>query len=142
MKRLLSIAVAAFLVSASVSAQTPPLGEAAKGMLGTWEFTNAARDKSCTVTFKSARVASGLALAFDSQCAALFPLLRGVAAWKFPQNDLLYMLDAKGGTLIEFSEAEDGIYEAPTPGLGVVFLQPPGTPAGDYRTEPDPVQQQ
>ena len=121
--------LAGFCLAASAHAQTPPLGESAKAMIGTWEFTNAARDKKCTVTFKSARAAGGLALAFDPQCLALFPLLRDVVAWKYPQSDLLYMLNAQGRALIEFSEAEDGVYEAPTPGLGVLFLQAPGAAA-------------
>jgi hypothetical protein len=49
--------------------------------------------------------------------------VRDVAAWKFPDNDLLYLLDAKGKSIVEFSEVEDGIFEAPTPGVGVLFLQ-------------------
>ena len=46
-----------------------------------------------------------------------------VAGWDFPDNDLLRLLDAQGKSLVEFSEVEDGIYEAPTPGVGVLFLQ-------------------
>jgi hypothetical protein len=134
MKWLLSLAFAALAFGAH--AQTPPLGESAQAMIGTWEFTNAARDKKCTVTFKNARAADGLALAFDPQCLALFPLLRDVTAWKFPPDDLLYMLNAQGRALIEFSEAEDGVYEAPTPGLGVLFLQAPGAAAGPAPLKP------
>ena len=58
-------------------------------------------------------------------------------------NDLLHFIDAKGKALVEFSAVEDGIYEAPTPGVGVLFLQaaaaagPPPTPpeqlAGDWK---------
>ena len=124
--------LAAFLaacLAAPALAQAPELDESAKGLIGTWEFSNAARDKTCAVTFKRERSAVGLALAFDPSCAALFPLLRDVAGWKFPDDDLLYLLNAQGKALIEFSEAEDGMYEAPTPGLGVVFLQPPGAAA-------------
>ncbi len=51
--------------------------------------------------------------------------MSGVAGWKFPDNDLLSLLDADGKALVEFSEVEDGIYEAPTPGIGVLFLQNP-----------------
>ena len=58
-----------------------------------------------------------------------------------PRNDLLYLLDARGRTLVEFSEVEDSIFEAPTPGVGVLFLQnaaaagrprPPEQFAGDW----------
>ena len=108
-------------------------------MIGTWEFSNAARDKKCTVTFKGERSGPGLALAFDPACAALFPLLRDVTAWKYPQDDLLFMLNAQGNALIQFSEAEDGVYEAPTPGLGVLFLQAPGAAAGPAPIKPEQI---
>ena len=55
--------------------------------------------------------------------------MRDVVGWKFPDNDLLYLLDAQGKALVEFSEVEDGIFEAPTPGLGVLFLQNAGDAA-------------
>ena len=68
--------------------------------------------------------------------------MRDIVAWKFPDNDLLRLLDAQGKSLVEFSEVEDGIYEAPTPGVGVLFLQnaaaagpppkPPEQVAGDW----------
>ena len=68
--------------------------------------------------------------------------MRDIAAWKFPENDLLYFVDARGKTIVEFSEVEDGIFEAPTPGVGVLFLQnaaaagappkPPEQIAGDW----------
>jgi len=55
----------------------------------------------------------------------------------FPDNDLLRLVDAGGRTLIEFSEVEDGIYEAPTPGLGVLFLQNAASAAGTPAKLPD-----
>ena len=111
-------------------------------MLGTWEFSNADRDKICTATFKSDPTKLGFKVEFDKNCPELFPLVGDVAGWVFPDNDLLRLLDAEGKTLVEFSEVEDGIYEAPTPGIGVLFLQnaatagPPAMPpeqvAGDW----------
>ena len=98
-------------------------------MIGTWEFSNADRDKTCTVTFKSDRSAVGYKLEFDPNCGNLFPLVRDIAGWKYPEDDLLYLLDAQGKSLVEFSEVEDGIFEAPTPGLGVLFLQNPAAAA-------------
>ena len=117
------IGVAAMAVSAA-AAQTPPaLGDSAKGLLGTWEFSNADRDKICTATFKADPTPVGFKVEFDKNCAALFPIVADVAGWIFPDNDLLRLLDAHKKSLIEFSEVEDNIYEAPTPGLGVLFLQ-------------------
>jgi Protease inhibitor Inh len=138
MKWLLSLALAAVAFAADAQTQEP-LNDSAKRMLGTWEFTNAARDKTCTVTFENARAKGGMALRFDPECLALFPLLRDVTAWKFPPDDLLYMINAQGRALIEFSEAEDGVYEAPTPGLGVLFLQAPGAAAGPPPLKPEQI---
>jgi len=134
----------AMLVSVSAaSAQTPPtLGDSAKAVIGTWEFSNADRDKICTVVLKSDPAPGGFKVEFDKNCGTLFPLVNDVVAWNFPENDLLRLLDAQGKSLVEFSEVEDGIYEAPTPGVGVLFLQnaaaaapvskPPEQVAGDW----------
>jgi len=105
------------------AAQSTILGDSAKAMIGSWEFSNADRDKICTATFKSDPTKVGFKIEFDKNCAELFPLVSGVAGWTFPENDLLRLVDAQGKALVEFSEVEDGIYEAPTPGLGVLFLQ-------------------
>ncbi len=137
----LLIALSAGLIGPTV-AQAPAtqstLGDSAKALIGTWEFSNADRDKICTATFKSDPTKVGFKVEFDKNCVNLFPLVSGVAGWKFPDNDLLHLLDAEGKTLIEFSEVEDGIYEAPTPGLGVLFLQNPAA-AGPPPTAPEQV---
>jgi len=125
------------------TSQTPPaFGDSAKALIGTWEFSNADRDKACSVTFKSDATKTGFKVEFEKKCAALFPLVSDIASWTFPENDLLRLLDAQGKALVEFSEVEDGIYEAPTPGFGVLFLQnaaaagaapkPPDQVAGDW----------
>jgi len=116
--------VAAALIAGVALAQTPSsLGESAQRMIGSWEFSNADRDRTCTATFKNDPGPAGFRIEFDANCANLFPLVRDIAGWKFPENDLLYLLDARGKSVVEFSEVEDGIFEAPTPGIGVLFLQ-------------------
>lgn len=116
-------------------AQAPALGESAQRMIGNWEFSNADHDRICTATFKNEATRNGFKVEFDANCVNLFPVVREIAAWKFPDNDLLYLLDAQGKSVAEFSEVEDGIFEAPTPGVGVLFLQnaasasPPPKPA-------------
>jgi len=138
------IAFVQLFLAASAFAQTPAaLGESAKGILGSWEFSNADRDKICTATFKTDRTAVGFKVEFDANCASLFPLVSDIAGWTFPDDDLLRFVDGRGRVLVEFSEVEDGIYEAPTPGAGVLFLQnaaaaggpapkSPGEVAGDW----------
>jgi len=126
-------------LSGGALAQTPPtLGESAKKVIGTWEFSNADRDKVCTATFSADRSPGGFEVNFDEACPKLFPLVNDVVAWNYPENDLLRLLDAQGRSLVEFSEVEDGIYEAPTPGVGVLFLQNPAA-AGAPPKPPDQV---
>jgi hypothetical protein len=134
-RAILLIVLTAGLIGPAL-AQTPAqLGDSAKALIGIWEFSNADRDKICSATFKSDSTKVGFKVEFDPNCAALFPLVSDVVGWTFPDNDLLRLLDAQGKALVEFSEVEDGIYEAPTPGLGVLFLQnaaaagPPPKPA-------------
>ena len=143
MARRALIGLAWLCMTGATLAQTPAtLGDSAKAMVGTWEFSNADRDKICTVTLKSDPTPVGFKVEFDKNCGTLFPLVNDIAGWNFPENDLLRLLDAQGKSLVEFSEVEDGIYEAPTPGIGVLFLQnaaaaappqkPPEQVAGDW----------
>jgi hypothetical protein len=147
MKSMRLIACLGFaVIAAPAMAQVPPqptgLGDAGKALLGTWEFSNADRDKICSARFKTDRTSAGYKVEFDKNCANLFPLVNEIAGWVFPEGDLLKLLDAQGRALAEFSEVEDGIYEAPTPGVGVLFLQkadaagpppkPPEQVAGDF----------
>ena len=143
MRRAILLIACAFAVSAAAPAlaqtatQSTTLGDSAKALIGTWEFSNADHDKICSATFKSDATKVGFKVEFDKTCAELFPVVSDVAAWTFPDNDLLRFVDLQGKALVEFSEVEDGIYEAPTPGLGVLFLQKPGA-AG---SQPKPVDQ-
>ncbi|HME29150.1 MAG TPA: AprI/Inh family metalloprotease inhibitor [Pseudolabrys sp.] len=138
----LVIGLGAFCFAGIAFAQPAGLGESARRMIGSWEFSNADRDRICTATFKSDPGPGGFKVEFDANCVNLFPLVRQIVGWKFPENDLLYLVDARGRTVVEFSEVEDGIFEAPTPGVGVLFLQnaeaagapprPPEQVAGDW----------
>jgi hypothetical protein len=119
--RIVACVIAA-LVAGPAMAQTA-MTDSGKELLGTWEFSNADRDKICQATFKADVTKVGFKVEFDADCAAKFPLVNDVAGWTFPEGDLLRLVDAQGKTLVEFSEVESGIYEAPTPGVGVLFLQ-------------------
>ncbi|MGI8527149.1 MAG: AprI/Inh family metalloprotease inhibitor [Pseudolabrys sp.] len=124
--RILTAAFVLVLLAApGARAQSAP-SEAEKAMSGTWELSNAERDKVCTATFSNDRAGGGYRVEFEAKCAEQFPPVKDVTAWKYPDTDLLRLIDGKGKSVIEFSEVEDGIFEAPTPGLGVVFLQHPG----------------
>jgi hypothetical protein len=126
-------------VATAQTPSAPTLGDSAKAMLGAWEFSNAERTKTCTATFKRDVSKLGFKVEFDSNCANLFPLVNNIAAWRFPDGDDLFLLGADGRPLAEFSEVETGIYEAPTPGVGVLFLQAPGTAGPVQKTPQDMV---
>jgi hypothetical protein len=135
-RRILIAAIAVLICGAAQAQINTALSDSAKAMIGKWEFSNAERDKICTATFSNDRSGRGLKVTFDANCGKLYPLVRRIVAWKYPQDDLLYLLDAQGEALIEFSEVEDGIFEAPTPGLGVLFLQNPAAAAAAPTEKP------
>ena len=132
------VALAVLLLAAVPAAAQNTPSESEKALVGSWELSNAERDKVCTATFSNDRATGGFRVEFEAKCAEQFPPVKDVTAWKYPDNDLLRLVDGKGKSVIEFSEVESGIFEAPTPGLGVVFLQHPGD-AGPPATPPDEI---
>ena len=118
----------AWTCGAAAQAEEPAAGSDAARLAATpWELSSADRERVCTVNFRTARAAHGFAVEFEAACATLFPVVKDVTAWLFADNDLLRLVDARGKTLIEFGEVETGVFEAPTPGVGLLFLQAPGS---------------
>jgi hypothetical protein len=127
-----SFAVAALMLiagSAPMPAQTPPaeaqapaVSDVVKEMIGAWEISNAARDKTCPVAFKEEVVAGGRKVEFEPPCTA-FPSLKGLAVWVVTPNEDVHLLDGKGGVVLEFSEVESGLFEAERKGEGLYFLR-------------------
>jgi protease inhibitor Inh len=128
---LLPPTLAACLYGAAALAQAPasappanPLNETAKTMAGAYEFSNADRDRRCTVDLKTDLAgAAGLKLEFDKACVTVFPFVKDIVGWTIAENDFLRLHDAKGRPVLELSEVEHGIFEVPRPGEGVLFLQ-------------------
>jgi hypothetical protein len=90
-------------------------------MIGSWEFSNADREKICTITFREAGGARRVE--FDPGCSKHFGFTRDIVGWSYADNDFLRLLDAQGQSLLEFSEVEGGIFEAPKAGEGILFIQ-------------------
>jgi len=128
------LAVAPFGGAHPAPALAPAPSEAAKAMVGAWEFSNADRDKICTITFKADSIAIGMKLEFDPACGRLFPFIKEIAGWRRAENDFLRLLNAKGRSVLEFSEVESGMFEAPRPGQGILFIQAAAAAAPAPRT--------
>jgi len=104
-------------------AVTEPPPAAPRTMVGTWEFSNADREKTCSVTFRNDSNRVGKRVEFDPACIGHFPFLKDVIAWRLNDNDFLRLYDGQGSPVLEFSEVESGIFEAPRPGEGILFIQ-------------------
>jgi hypothetical protein len=105
------------------AAQTgAPPSDAVNSMLGGWEMSNADRDKTCVITFKLETAGPGRALDLPKECATTFPNLKDVAAWTI-DNNALRLIDARGTTLLEFNEVENGMFESARSTGTLYFLQ-------------------
>jgi protease inhibitor Inh len=96
--------------------------DAAKALVGAWELSNPDRDRRCQITFKLDPAPPGWSITLAPGCAAAFPDLRPTTAWTMARDDTLKLLDAKGTTLTELNEVENGMYET-TPSFTHYFLQ-------------------
>jgi hypothetical protein len=124
--KALLIAPLAIVVLAALAPVTPAhaaVSEAAQAMVGTWEFSNANRDKRCTLTFRTDAGPAGMRLDFDKDCVNVFAFVKEIAAWSIAEHDFLRLLDAKGKPVLEFSEVESALFEAPRPEEGILFIQ-------------------
>jgi hypothetical protein len=130
--RTLAVLLFAAIVAGNGFAQAPP-SDAAKAMLGTWEISNADRDKICLVTFHPESAPGGLKLAFDKACAEAFALTKGVSAWAMAK-DGVRLVDAKGKTVLDLAEVESRMFEGERPGEGLYFMQMPASTGGGART--------
>jgi hypothetical protein len=118
----IGVVLALGLQVAAVAAEPPEPGDAAKGMAGAWEISNAARDKTCAVTFSLDPATDGFKLALDAGCS-VFPSLKDVAVWTMGPGDTVRLLDSKSAVILEFSEVEFRMYEAERKGVGLFFMR-------------------
>jgi hypothetical protein len=125
--RLLLALVAVAAASQAVAQNPITSNETFKTMIGKWEISNADRDRTCVLTFKADPSGALFKLDADKACAAQMPELKDVTGWTIGGLDLVKLMDGKGKALFEFSEVENGIFEAQRPGEGVFFMQNAGT---------------
>src|SRR5437660_8137353 len=115
--------IAVALSAAGAAAQAPAPSDAAKEMVGAWEISNAARDKTCPVTFNLEPAAGGFKLDLDDVCGTAFPALKDVVVWTMGPNDEVRLLSSKGAVILDFMEVEAHMYEAERKGEGLFFMR-------------------
>src|SRR5215510_8837604 len=115
--------IALALSAAGAGAQAPAPSDAAKDMVGAWEISNAARDKTCPVTFKLEPAAGAFKLELDDVCRTTFPALKDVVVWTMGPNDEVRLLNSKGAVILDFMEVEAHMYEAERKGEGLFFMR-------------------
>jgi hypothetical protein len=130
LKTLLAVVAVATASQALAQQQSITNNETFKGMIGKWEISNADRDRTCNLTFKSDPTGSLFKLELDKACVAQMPELKDVTGWTIGGLDLVKLLDNKGKSILEFSEVESGIFEAQRPGEGIFFMQTAAAAAG------------
>lgn len=92
-------------------------------MVGQWELSTAGRDKTCVMTLKNENSPQGLKLELEKDCAAALPFAKSIAAWSVKGLDLVRLQDARGESVIDFTEVESGIFEGRREGEGIYLLQ-------------------
>jgi Protease inhibitor Inh len=99
------------------------VSDVAQNMVGGWEISNADRDRRCAVAFSVEPAAGGYRIDLDATCPTAFPSLGDVVAWGLGPKDVLRLLNAKGGAVLEFTEVENGMFESERGAEGLLFLQ-------------------
>ncbi|CAN5285219.1 AprI/Inh family metalloprotease inhibitor [soil metagenome] len=117
---LLVLAVA---VLGSQNAAAQDTRSLASDMIGQWELSTAGRDKTCVVTLKNENSPQGLKLELEKGCGDALPFARSIAAWSVKGLDIVRLQDAKGESVIDFTEVESGIFEGRREGEGIYLLQ-------------------
>jgi hypothetical protein len=118
------IVLAALLALAAASpVRSQDASTLKKDMIGQWELATTERSKTCVVTLKPEATAQGLKLELEPGCAAALPFTKDITAWNVRGLDLVRLQDAKGESVIDFTEVETGIFEGLRQGEGVYILQ-------------------
>jgi hypothetical protein len=119
-----ALLAALILIAASgVARAEGAVSESVRGMIGGWEISNVDRDRRCPLTFSAEPAPGGYKIDFDAECTAAFPALGAVVAWTFGPKDVLQLINAKRGAVMEFTEVENGLFESERGPDGLLFLQ-------------------
>ena len=123
----LSKAVCLLVLAATVMSAPNAAAQDARSlssdMVGQWELSTAGRDKTCVVTLKNETSPQGLKLELEKGCGDALPFSKSIVAWSVKGLDIVRLQDAKGESIIDFTEVESGIFEGRREGEGIYLLQ-------------------
>jgi hypothetical protein len=117
MAHALFAALLAMIVVPAAAQNPPPVtnNETFKTVIGKWEISNADRDRTCALTFKSDPSGNLFKLELDKGCQAQMPEMKDAVGWTIAGLDIVRLVDAKGKALMEFTPVEAGMFEAQRP---------------------------
>jgi hypothetical protein len=119
----IAVCVAAGVWPAAAAFAQEDAAAQVKGMLGQWELATAGRDRTCVVTLRKDAVPLGMKLDLEKGCAEALPFTSSIASWTVKGLDIVRFQDAKGETVLDVTEVENGILEGVRSGEGVYILQ-------------------
>jgi len=122
-RRWLGAGVCLLAITLATTASSQLGSELAKEMIGQWELSTAERNKTCVVTLKGDAGGGGSQLELDKACGNALPFTKSITAWSIKGLDIVRLQDAKGESVIDFTEVESGILEGTRSGEGVYILQ-------------------
>jgi len=122
-RALFSFAMLLAPVVAGPPAQAQDSASLKKEMIGQWELATTERSKTCVVTMKPDSTPQGLKLELEPGCPAALPFTKDISAWSVAGLDIVRLQNAKGESVIDFTEVETGIFEGVRSGEGVYILQ-------------------
>lgn len=124
-------ALLALSLSVLLIMPTPRDAGASSSIAGSWELSNAARNRRCTVMLSPAPT---FAVRPGDGCSTEFPFVSEVRTWKAVPPVALQLLGAGGAMVAEFTAVEDGLYEGERPSDGILFMQNLASRAAEERS--------
>lgn len=81
-----------------------------KMLAGPWEFSDPS-GKTCRITFLTEAAIHGFAATTDASCKAVWAHAEDISGWTILEDGSLRLLDPLGKSLMDFGEAENGLYQ-------------------------------
>ncbi|WP_181257039.1 AprI/Inh family metalloprotease inhibitor [Pseudaminobacter soli (ex Li et al. 2025)] len=92
-------------------------------MFGPWAISDSSGGKHCNVVLKRDQTIGGMEIELAPACAATFPVLGDITAWRLLEGWAIDLVDAERKTRIRFDTPDD-IYVAYPETDGIFTIQP------------------